>query len=181
MWAKNGDGVILKNKSGNGQDIIDFDEETMTFFNREVNNFVASGTYMEDLTKLRGQLPSDAPIQWKIWDDYPGTKFEEHHWINQAQLTGQNQHKLFNQLLTRFTERDIKKNLIDADWNIGTIPHRGGHTQDYYDMVVDQLDDVQDLYDNSMGLDDLVTLFKDASDEVKTNIENGFSLYNKKE
>jgi hypothetical protein len=71
------------------------------------------------------------------------SSWQNHHWINQATLSGKNPHPLSK--IAQKLGIDIKK----VDWNISNIPHKGGHTKEYYEFVKNQLNSVFKAYQNS--------------------------------
>ena len=101
--------------------------------------------------------------------------YEEHHWINQATLNGKNPHPFIKKA------HKLGVDIIKEKWNIESIPHRGGHTDVYYDFVRTKLDNVYEIYNqsgSSWSAAQMREALIDVKNQIKTQYESGnLNLY----
>ena len=91
---------------------------------------------------------------------------EDHHLINQAQLTGVRPHQMA--LIAKNEGIDIRT----AAWNLQTMPHRGGHTTAYYRHVRNYLDSVYSRYSNQ-GAAWIEFELKSVAQQISKDIASG--------
>jgi RHS repeat-associated protein len=143
---------------------------------------VAGGALGKGIAKLAGRL---APKITQILSKFKNSKFvtqlvnetgainpsgfskpfQDHHWINQATEKGVNPHELILQA------KQMGISIRTEDWNIESITHQGGHTNEYYDYVRRLLDDVYKKYSDS-GCSWSAEQLRDALKVVAERIRN---------
>jgi hypothetical protein len=92
----------------------------------------------ESVARLRSRLSSSVSTIGRVLRRY--MHIQGHHLINQATLTGKNPHPLVQAAL------DLGVDIRKAKWNLKTMFHTGGHTDEYYDAVRGRLDPVLSKY-----------------------------------
>ncbi|MCP4131880.1 MAG: hypothetical protein GY754_12945 [bacterium] len=125
--------------------------------------FEASGELM---IKNADELP-------RYWDVFKNSTkpLQDHHWINQATLTGQKPHDFIK--LAKEKGIDITKK--SNEWNIDKIPHEGVHTKEYFEFVKKQLEETQKLYFESGGnwnKEQIEQALKRVVEEIKHAVKN---------
>jgi RHS repeat-associated protein len=118
---------------------------------------VAGGALGKGIAKLAGRL---APKITQILSEFKNSKFvnqladeigainpggfskpfQNHHWINQATEKGVNPHDLI------LEANKLGISIRTEEWNIESIAHQGGHTNEYYSYVRKQLSQVYEQY-----------------------------------